>query len=526
MKNRLAAATAALAAVAVALSGCSDGGAAGTSSDGSVPSTVTIGVRSDVDVFNPFTSVGDIGAAQALRLLYDSLVRSDAKGEIEPGLAESWKVTPTGGTFQLRKGITCSDGTPMSATDVAKSIQFLADPDSGASYSFRVFGYAGAKSIVADDAANTLTIELKGPNNDMLSGLANIGKIVCPKGLEDPKALATTPLGTGPYTLESQKRGESYTFKLRTDYVGYPEGVAAKDMPATVVLRVVPDDSTQTNLLLSNELTVANLQGQSIKRVRGQQGVNEVAAPAWGVTALAVNHDTPVGGDVVIRRAMTLALDPKLYNDAAYGGLAEPASALYTPNMRCYSADVEKAQVRGDVAAAAKLLDDNGYKRSGETRTKPDGSPLTIRMIQLTTNPTEAEYVKGALAKVGLTVELVPLSYNEALASLSKNEWDMITFPFQSGMASPSLYVIEVTGSLKDSLNFGRIDNKAYQEIITPALAATSDAERCELWNKGQEALLRDADLVPLVQVVSHYFAKGVTFEAAGTIDPFSFAAK
>ncbi|PZF82365.1 ABC transporter substrate-binding protein [Jiangella anatolica] len=514
---------AAISGTALLLAGCGDD--TDTADGGSVPETVAIGIRADIDVFDPNKSIGDIGAAQAFALLYDGLVRTSPDGEITPGLAESWDVTPLGGTFTLREGITCSDGTALTASDIAKSIEYVADPANGSPGASRVFGFGGAKSITADDTANTVTIELNAPNNDMLAGLTNVARIVCPAGLEDPEALATTPLGTGPYELTAQQRGESYTFTLRDDYVAYPEGVTAEDMPREVQLRVVADDSTQANLLTSGELTIANLQGQAVERVQGQEGINEIDSEAWGVTGLAINHDTPVGGNADLRRAIALALDPELYNKAAYGGQAKPASALYTSNMACYSEEIGEAQVRGDLDAAAALLDEKGFALSGDVRTNPDGSPLTIRMMQLATNPTEAEYVKDALSQVGLTVELQSLSYNEALENLYTDGWDLITIPYQSGIASPSLYVLQVSGPLEESLNFGRIQNAAYEALVPEALAAETEEARCAAWNDAQEALLAEADLVPLVQVVSQYFADGLTFSAAGKIDPFSFKA-
>lgn len=505
------------------LAGCATSAAPPKSE--ALPDTVVIGIRSDIDVFDPNKSVGDLGAAQAFALLYDGLVRTSPDGEITPGLAESWDVSPLGGTFTLRDDITCSDGTALTATDVAKSIEYLADPANGSPGASRVVGFGGAKAITADDAANTITIELNAPNNDMLTGLTNVARIVCPAGLDDPESLATAPLGTGPYELTEQKRGESYTFTLRDDFGAYPKGVTAADMPKKVQLRVVADDSTQVNLLTSGELTVANVQGQAVARLQGQDGINQIDSEAWGVTGLAINHDTEVGGNIDLRRAIALALDPELYNKAAFGGQAKGFSALYTSNMNCFSEDIEKKQVRGDLDAAAALLDEKGFVLDGSVRTKPDGSPLTIRMMQLSTNPTEAEYVKDALSQVGLTVELQPLSYNEALENLYTDNWDLITIPYQSGIPSPSLYIIQVSGPLEESLNFGRIQNAEYEALVPQALAAETDEDRCGLWNEAQEALLADADLVPLVQVVSQYFGKGVTFAAAGKIDPFSFKA-
>src|SRR5215475_8333915 len=53
------------------------------------------------------------------RFLYDSLVNIDPSGNLVPGLAASFEGTTTTAKYVLRKGVTCSDGTPLTASVVA-----------------------------------------------------------------------------------------------------------------------------------------------------------------------------------------------------------------------------------------------------------------------------------------------------------------------------------------------------------------------------------------------------------------------
>ena len=59
---------------------------------------------------------------------YDTLVNLAPDGTIRPRLAASWEETPTSITYTLNDGVTCADGTPLTATTVADNFSFVADP--------------------------------------------------------------------------------------------------------------------------------------------------------------------------------------------------------------------------------------------------------------------------------------------------------------------------------------------------------------------------------------------------------------
>ena len=60
-------------------------------------------------------------------LMYESLVVIDDNYMPQPGLAESWEVSPNGRTwtFKLRSGITFHDGSPLRADDVVATMQYI-----------------------------------------------------------------------------------------------------------------------------------------------------------------------------------------------------------------------------------------------------------------------------------------------------------------------------------------------------------------------------------------------------------------
>ena len=80
--------------------------------------------------------------------------------------------------------------------------------------------------------------------------------IVCAQGLADRTILATGTDGTGPFVLEEAVPNDHYTFRARDDYTWGPDGATtdAPGFPSEAVLRVVENESTAANLLLSGEV--------------------------------------------------------------------------------------------------------------------------------------------------------------------------------------------------------------------------------------------------------------------------------
>src|SRR5215211_8536432 len=85
--------------------------------------TLTIGVRAGPESIDPhYTATGT--HAEALKHVFDTLVWSGDKLQLEPGLATSWKVVdPTIWEFKLREGVKFHDGSDFTAEDVKFSIE-------------------------------------------------------------------------------------------------------------------------------------------------------------------------------------------------------------------------------------------------------------------------------------------------------------------------------------------------------------------------------------------------------------------
>lgn len=125
-------AVAAMLASALLISACSSSrsssstpsGGASTGHPGSLVSggTFTVLTPDDPGALNPFQNIQTPGVS-LFKYLYDYLVTIAPDGTIQPELATSWTVNGATSTFKLRPGVTCSDGTPLTASTIAQVLQ-------------------------------------------------------------------------------------------------------------------------------------------------------------------------------------------------------------------------------------------------------------------------------------------------------------------------------------------------------------------------------------------------------------------
>ena len=282
-----------------ALSGCG-GSDSKASSD-----TFTMALPAAISSFHPYTS-REFGYLTSLA--YDSLVNLNPEGDIVSGLAEKWETTATGATFTLKSGITCSDGSELTASQVAADLEWVADPANQAWF-LGALTPPTTYQVAADDAARTVTVTLDSPFSFVLETLGASVPIVCESGMADPGSLDKQSAGTGPFVLKSVS-SDSYTFTKRDGYAWGPEGAGTDSaaIPKEVVFKVVPSETTAASLLLSGDINASIVNGADYKRLDAA-GLKHVDSPTLaGQMQLNVRKGR-VTADKEVRSALVQAVD-------------------------------------------------------------------------------------------------------------------------------------------------------------------------------------------------------------------------
>lgn len=468
---------------------------------------LTLVLRNDPDSFDPAVTAADTGATQIHEALYDTLIRRDYEtGEFQSAMAADWDVTPTKIDFTLKEGLACADGTELTATDVKNSIERLGDPETGSIYTGRVFGSGGLQEVVADDEANTLSVEVGDPHTDLLEGLRN-AFIVCPSGLADEEALVTEPQGSGPYELVGRSGGDTYILE-RWDS---PAVDNIEELPEKITMRVVTSDATRANMFDTGEADIVSILGRDSERL--EDVAEPIRAGGFQADTLVFNQrNGEPGADQNVREAVAHALDSQDYTQAASYGVGLPAETIYTENMAgigCFTEENETLKPQQDLDQARTKLAEAGYGPGDET--------LTLTLVGYDEQNSGPDYIADALREIGIEVEVDNGTQAQAAGLVYEDtgDWDIIVFPMQSASPIPYPVVTKMSSVLGEggSYNFGRVTNPEFDELAEQAPGLEGE-ERCNAWAAAEAALLERIDAVPLMQPVANYYGNGLSFDA------------
>ncbi|HWC24416.1 MAG TPA: ABC transporter substrate-binding protein [Flexivirga sp.] len=512
-------------AVAVAVAGCSSSSGSGGSAKGGGKvvdgATFSMALNSDPGNLDPQGSASN-NVLQVAALAYDYLVSTSAKGKIQPQLASSWKVSGKTVTLKLKSGITCSDGSAFTAAQAAQNINYVGNPKNKSPL-LGAFLPAGA---TAKGSGNTVTISLAGAAPFILEGLASL-PMVCAKGMANRKSLARATDGTGPYQLTDAKPNSSYTFTKRTGYTWGPAGAmtSTAGLPSKIELRVITNETTAANLMLSGQLNAGTFIGPDTSRLQSAKLYSVSTATIIGQTWY--NHAASrATSDQKVRQALSMATDStQLQKVLTSGRGSGPTNFAVSPPAACTGNSVAAAMPKFDLAKAKSLLDADGWKAGSDGIRSKNGKQLTLRFLYSTTfgsaGTSAAELAAAQWKKLGVKVSMTGQDTNTLLSTIfTTGNWDIGWVPLN--VSSPDQLVGFMSGpAAPKGNNFAGIDNPTYRAKVAKAETMTG-AAGCSTWLAAESSLVKAADVIPWANQSRLTFGKGSTFDINGVLQPTS----
>ncbi|MGY3334206.1 peptide/nickel transport system substrate-binding protein [Streptomyces filamentosus] len=508
-RERVAGALAVVTATALMSTAC--GG--GTSADGA--RTVTLAIRTDPGSLSPLGTV-DSTALMMNRFAYATLVRLAADGSTTAGAAESWSVRDGRARFVLRPGLTCEDGGPLTAADVAAGYNHVADPANRSPLlGLAVPANAGARAT-ADESTRTVTVTTSGPA-PFLVEMARMLPLVCRNALTDPSRLSRATAATGAYRLTEAVPGDHYTYVRRTDPAGTGSAPADAAGPEKLVFKVVADESTTANLLLGGQIDAGQVNGPDAERLIA-------AGVPWKGTRTPTGqllfHESPARPTAAqaVRRALVGALDLKRLGSVATGGTGTPATNLgETPPTPCAGDTVTGNVPPHDPAKAAAELTGAGWRKNGGVWEK-DGRPLSVTLVHpVIAGPQVTAAVELTVKEwnaFGVKATARPIDGSGLLAALSRGDWDVAWSPISVPLPDQLTRFFDGPPPPAGS-NLGSVDNPDYRRLAAEAATHPGRAG-CPLWNRADAALIRRTDVTPFADSTIRTFGRGVRFEVDG----------
>jgi peptide/nickel transport system substrate-binding protein len=447
--------------------------------------------------FNPFVQSSAATLLGATSLVYEPLLQANA---VKPGQYYNWLATgyswSNGGksiTFTIRPGVKWSNGTPMTAADVAFTYDLLkryADVNN--------FGLAISS---VSSSGNQVTINFPSPQYANLQNIAGqvyiVPQAIWSKVGDPGKYTDPNPVGTGPYTV-SQFASQGITFKANPSYWG------GKPAVSTVQFPTYASANTALAALQTDQLHWAGNFIPGVQQVfEAGHADHHVWFPPIQTNSLEPNLTKFPTNQLAVRKAISLAIDRTALSQQAEGGLEPPvgnASGLTLPIFQQFLApSVSSATLNAhsDIAGAKQVLQQAGYVMGsdGMFRTK-SGQKLTIDI----TNPssfsdyaTGDQMIAGWLRKAGIDATFVGQSVTAWSSDIATGNFQLTSHWSQTSVSPYQLY--------NDWLNSAQATNNAagdYERLKDPNV----DAMLNKLATANSVAD-QQADVAPIEQYVA-----------------------
>lgn len=443
--------------------------------------TIIVGLTDPSGAFTPyFQQSGYDGNVSSL--LYASLVTVDDKGVPTPELAESWDVSDDQltYTFHLRKDLKFSDGSPLTADDVAFTWTIQYDKSYDGSSQLPSLNVKGGKAYKEGASTaiegikvidpQTISVTLEQPN---ATALVQLGSNVLSKAyygkdykfgdLEYIKKLHEKPLGDGPYKLEKFIPGQEVRFVANENYF--------KGKPKTEHFIYKTTEGDVWQFVETGEVDYASFSAtdENIEKLKALGFVNIIPYTPSTYGYLQVNLKHEQLKDKLVRQAIVYGLDRQsIYVDAAQGAgsianiPASPISWSYTEEgINPYKYDPEKAK---------QLLDEAGWTVGAGGIREKDGKPLTIHYLGSKSKNTDIFIAVAKENFEALGIDFQPevfADFNSLVSKVEGGDYDLVSFSTSMLTDPADGFMQFFDGEITD------YDNPKFLELYNKALATT-----------------------------------------------------
>jgi peptide/nickel transport system substrate-binding protein len=465
-----------VAAGLVALTGCS--------ATRPAPGTVVFLIESSPANLDPRVGT-DAQSEHIDELLFDGLVARDAHYRFIPALAQSWQQPdPRTLIFHLRSGVRFADGRPLTARDVAWSIDSMRD---GTVISPKAAAYASIAGVETPDS-HTVILRLNHPDNFLLTNLSTGAFGVVPYG--SGRDFWRDPVGSAPFRFVSQQIDQDVVIERN------PLSWSVVPKIARVRFSVVPDAITMALELEkgSADLAVNSLPMDALPVLARQPNLVVDDAPGTVIQYLAFNLRDPILRQARVRQAIACAINRQLVIRTLLGDHARPAVSLLPPSHWAWTGDVEHYEY--DPQRARQLLDEAGYEPGA------DGVRLHLTMKMSNDESTRllAAVLQQQLAQAGIALDLRSFEFATFYSDVVRGAFQMYSLRWIGGNEQPDIYSYAFSSARfpPKGANRGHYANLQLDKLLDDAAGSEDMSRRRVDYIEAQQILARDLPAVNL----------------------------
>ncbi len=438
--------------------------------------------------------------------LYMPLATTAADDSAIPGSAESWTISEDGltYTFDMRDGLTWSDGTPLDAYDFLYTFRRQLDPviASRTAEYFRPIVNAeevnrGEKPVeslgVEAPDADTLIIHLRHPAPYMIDVLAVDARPVPRHVIEelgDDWAKPGNIVVNGPFILDEWSPGADV--KLIKNERFYDADNVALD----VVYHVPSEDmNTAFRRFRAGELdALVFFPPEQLDFIQENMPESLRVTPGLATEFYLINTKRPPFDDVRVRRALSMAIDRDILVNRVLRTGEIPAYSYIPPTVDDYTdrpradfADMSMGDRRDE---ARRLLADAGFG--------PD-NPLVVP-LRYNTQELQARQAAAIAAmwrQVGVQAELLNTERRILAADRQNNNFEVARYLHVAGNYDAASFILLLHSGLS-SRDFTQYGSSQFDTLFEAAWQKNDPVARAAAVYEAEVQALQDQPIIPL----------------------------
>jgi peptide/nickel transport system substrate-binding protein len=347
----------------------------------------------------------------------------------------------------------------------------------------------------------------------MMKGLSSLEVPIVPKHIFEGtdfrnNPAVNKPIGTGPFKFVKWEKGNFIQLDRNENY--WRPGRPYLDR---IFFRFIADSSTRAAAIEKGEVNVATFgtinpvemrRLETLQHIKIAEGGYEALAP---VMLMEINCVRPPLDDKRVRQAIAYAIDRNFITKNIWYEFGKPAvgpiSSVFSGPGFYTKEGVRSFDVKDRLDIANKLLDEAGQKRSADGmrfKITHDVAPFGEDWRRM------AEYVKQALARVGIAVELRNRDFPTMIREVYVNrEFDMASGWF-IGMGDPTLgvqrqYWSEMIKPGVPFINTAHYKNADVDKLWVAAQTELDPEKRARLFHDIQRQIVEDSPVIWIMEL-------------------------
>ncbi len=452
---------------------------------------LTYALSVEANSLNPTIGEWTASTYTVANAIFDPLAALGTDGKVKPYLAKSF--TPnadfTEWTIGLRDGIRFQNGQKLDAAAVKLNFDLMAKS-----------ALAGAVFVNLTDVQTpddrTVQLFFSKPWSTFPSTLIlQPGYMAAPAMLLAPNPATADPVGTGPFTFESHKQGQSLRVVKNKDY-----WQAALPHLAGIDFRFISDSTLRGEALSAGDVDMIEVFDSALlKKVLPGAQSGEIhlltnAGQEADETVIALNTAKAPFDDLVARQALAYAINQESISQIAYNGLYPAAWGNFEKGSPYYIDRKTAGYPSPDPAKARKLAEQ--YQRE-------HGQPLAFS-FKVNSDPTFvtiAEYLQQTLKEVGIDMKIETGTQTANITSVIGGDYQASTFAMWSAPTLDKGYPFVASKPVEDgiSLNYTQLYDPKLVAAMDEARATDDQATQIAAWAEAQKRMAANLDRIFLV---------------------------